>query len=318
MMIKTAYFAGGCFWCMIEPFDMLPGVKEVLVGYSGGLEINPTYEQVSKGKTTHRESVKITYDDAIISYQKLLNRFFQSIDPTDREGQFHDRGMMYQPVVFIQNDDEKTQAEHLIQVLNQSNKFDKPIAVAIEPYRNFYLAEERHQQYPKRFPFHYRLYEEGSGRKQFLERTWKETYDVQDLRKKLTPIQFQVTQNNGTEPPFRNEYWNHFEEGIYVDIISGEALFSSYDKFDSHCGWPSFSKPITKLKSKTDKSHGILRTEIRSFIADSHLGHVFDDGPEALGGLRYCINSASLRFIPKEKLVSEGYGEYLTLFQKEN
>ena len=130
-------------------------------------------------------------------------------------------------------------------------------------------------------------------------------------------IQFQVTQNNGTEPPYRNEYWNHFEEGIYVDIISGEALFSSYDKFDSHCGWPSFSKPITKLKSKPDKSHGMLRTEVRSFIADSHLGHVFDDGPEALGGLRYCINSASLRFIPKEKLVSEGYGEYLTLFQKE-
>ncbi len=316
-MVKTAYFAGGCFWCLFEPFDVLPGVVEVLSGYSGGQEVNPTYEQVSTGKTSHQETVKITYDDTIISYRKLLDRYFQSIDPTDSEGQFHDRGIMYQPVIFVQDEQERLEAEQAIIRWNQSQKFDRPIAVRIEEYQIFYQAEERHQQYPKRFPFHYRLYEEGSGRKAFIERTWKETFDSQELKKKLSLIQFQVTQNNGTEPPFRNEYWDHFEEGIYVDVVSGEALFSSLDKFDSHCGWPSFSKPITKIKTKTDKSHGMFRTEVRSLIADSHLGHVFDDGPQERGGLRYCINSASLRFISKDQLITEGYGEYLALFQKE-
>lgn len=140
--------------------------------------------------------------------------------------------------------------------------------------------------------------------------------DKKSLKQKLSPISFHVTQENGTEPPFENPFWDHFEDGIYVDVVSGEPLFASTDKFESDCGWPSFSKPIEKLKSKADFSFGMHRIEIRSNQADSHLGHVFTDGPKELGGLRYCINSAALRFIPKDSLEKEGYGAYLVYFKK--
>jgi methionine-R-sulfoxide reductase len=141
---------------------------------------------------------------------------------------------------------------------------------------------------------------------------------INDLKRRLTPIQFEVTQKNGTEPPFQNEFWNETREGLYVEILSGKPLFSSKDKFDAGCGWPSFTQPIeeSEIIEKVDRSHFMVRTEVRSKSADSHLGHVFNDGPGA-NKLRYCINSAALRFILKEDLTNEGYGEYLRLFENE-
>src|SRR5699024_6150717 len=179
-----------------------------------------------------------------------------------------------------------------------------------------YDAEESHQYYYKKQPFHYKLYKKGSGRKQFIENTWKTTDNKVDVKNRLTPMQYHVTQEDGTEPPFQNEYWNHEEEGIYVDIVSGEVLFSSRDKYDAQCGWPSFTKPVQnkQIIEKLDESHGMIRTEVRSKDADSHLGHVFPDGPKDEGGLRYCINSAAIRFINKEDMEDAGYGDYLYLF----
>ena len=160
------------------------------------------------------------------------------------------------------------------------------------------------------------MYRRGSGRDRFIKENWKDIGRDEELKKRLTPIQYEVTQNDATEPPFRNEFWNHTEEGIYVDIVSGEPLFSSRDKYDAGCGWPSFTKPINKeeVEENMDVSHNMVRTEVRSKTANSHLGHVFEDGPTEAGGLRYCINSAALRFVPKDKLEEEGYGEYVALF----
>ena len=203
------------------------------------------------------------------------------------------------------------------QELEESGKFNKPIVTKIIPAKPFYPAEEEHQYYYKKNQFHYKTYKKGSGREQFIKDNWEEKYDKDELKKKLTPMQYFVTQENGTEQPFHNEYWDHEEEGIYVDIVSGEVLFSSKDKFDAQCGWPSFTKPIVnqQITEHVDTSHGMIRTEVRSKDADSHLGHVFDDGPKEHGGLRYCINSAALRFIKKEDMEKEGYGKYLYLFQ---
>lgn len=314
---ETATFAGGCFWCMVEPFDERPGIEKVISGYTGGTVENPTYEQVCSNTTGHVEAVQITFDPAIVSYQELVELFWQQIDPTDAGGQFHDRGDSYKTAIFYNNDNQKKIAETSKQELEDSKKFNKPIVTKIIPAKPFYPAEEEHQYYYKKNQFHYKTYKKGSGREQFIKDNWKKTYDKDELKNKLTPMQYFVTQESGTEQPFHNEYWDHDEEGIYVDIVSGEVLFSSKDKFDAQCGWPSFTKPIInqQITEHVDTSHGMIRTEVRSKDADSHLGHVFDDGPKEHGGLRYCINSAALRFIKKEDMEKEGYGKYLYLFQ---
>ncbi len=313
---EFATFAGGCFWCMVEPFDERPGIIRVTSGYTGGTVENPTYQQVCSNTTGHVEAVQIEFDPTIMPYKKLVETFWQQIDPTDPHGQFNDRGESYQTAIFYHNPQQKQIAEQSKQDLENSGKFSKPIVTEILPAKPFYPAEEEHQDYYKKQSFHYRLYKKGSGREDFINQNWKNAKDNTDLKQKLSPIQYQVTQENGTERPFYNEYWDNEQEGIYVDIVSGEPLFSSKDKYDAGCGWPSFTKPIDKyqLKENTDTSHGMVRTEVRSKDADSHLGHVFDDGPKDEGGLRYCMNSAAMRFIPKDKLKDAGYGEYQRLF----
>jgi peptide methionine sulfoxide reductase msrA/msrB len=314
--LQLATFAGGCFWCMVKPFDEQPGIHKVISGYTGGTKENPTYEEVCTNKTGHYEAVQITFDPELYPYEDILTLYWQQIDPTDEGGQFADRGGSYRTAIFYHNEEQRDLAVASKKELQESGKFKKPIVTEIIPAGPFYEAEDYHQHYYKKNPIRYKLYRTGSGREKFLKDTWKDSVKDQTLKNKLTPIQYEVTQNNGTEPAFRNEFWNHQDEGIYVDIVSGEPLFSSKDKYDAGCGWPSFTKSIekTSIKEELDVTHNMVRTEVRSKEADSHLGHLFDDGPIDQGGLRYCINSAALRFIPKQDLEKEGYGEYLRLF----
>jgi len=314
---ELATFAGGCFWCMVTPFEEMPGIQEVVSGYTGGRTENPTYEEVCSETTGHAEAVQIAYDPEIMPYEKLLGIYWQQIDPTDPGGQFHDRGESYRTAIFYHTEEQRKLAEASKAELEASGRFDRPIVTAIEPAGPFYPAEDYHQDFHRKNPYRYKMYRKGSGRDAFIERHWRMEKGADELKKRLTPLQYEVTQNNGTEPPFRNEFWDHNEEGLYVDIVSGEPLFTSMDKFDSNCGWPSFTKPLRSgsVVERTDLSHGMVRTEVRSREADSHLGHVFDDGPRDRGGLRYCINSAALRFIPKDDLEKEGYAEYRKLFK---
>lgn len=316
--LEKATFAGGCFWCMVEPFDERPGIKEVISGYTGGFVENPTYEQVCSNTTGHVEAVQITFDPSVVSYESLLNIFWQQIDPTDSGGQFYDRGESYKTAIFYHNEEQKMLAEQSKEALANSGKFSKPIVTEILPAKDFYHAEEEHQYYYKKNKFHYERYKQGSGRADFIKKHWQKKYDKQSLKETLTAMQYYVTQEDGTEPPFQNEYWDLEEEGIYVDIISGEVLFSSKEKYDAGCGWPSFTNPVNpkQITEHLDTSHGMIRTEVRSKEADAHLGHVFEDGPIEHGGLRYCINSAALRFIRKEDMEKEGYGDYLYLFDE--
>lgn len=317
---QEIYFAGGCFWGTEHFFKQVRGVVATEVGYANGHTQNPTYEEVYTDKTGFTETVKVVYDPSQVSLELLLDLFFKTIDPTSLNQQGNDIGTRYRTGIYHTRAEDKAIINNALH--NLSLKYAQPLAIENLPLQNFYDAENYHQDYLDKNPSGYchinpQLFEMAKNANPIKTNQYAKKSDA-DLKKKLTPLQYEVTQNSATERPFDNEYWNEFREGIYVDITTGEPLFISTDKFESGCGWPSFSKPIDKnlIDEKADHSHGMIRTEVRSKTGNAHLGHVFDDGPANKGGLRYCINSASLKFIPKEEMKQQGYEAYLKLLEK--
>ncbi|MEN9551979.1 MAG: hypothetical protein RI935_356 [Candidatus Parcubacteria bacterium] len=337
--------AGGCFWCTEAEFNHYRGVISAISGYADSEKENPRYQEVGSGEVKAREAVEVIYDESIISTLQVLSLYFKHIDPTDGEGQFGDRGYQYTPAIYYTDEAQKSKAEAVITKIDGSKKFDKKVAVVVLPFTNFYPAEEYHQDYKDKNPVRYGGYREASGRNQFIRihwekkdpsiieifgdtanttntsatSSWKTFSQEQKVArlKELSPIEYKVTQEDGTERPFDNKYHDNKEIGIYVDIVSKEPLFLSKDKYDSGTGWPSFTTSITpsSVTLHEDRELFSVRTEVRSAIADSHLGHVFNDGPKDRGGMRYCMNSASLLFIPLKDMEKEGYGEYVSLLQ---
>ena len=316
---KDIYLAGGCFWGTEHFLKLIDGVETTQVGYANGNIANPTYKQVCTGTTDFAETVKVQYDPVKVDLAFLIDLYFKTIDPTSVNKQGNDRGTQYRTGIYYTDPEDLSVIQETVHRLAAT--YTRPLAVEIKPLENFYPAEEYHQDYLDKNPggychIHPELFD--LARKAKMPKKSAPVYSKPDdaaLRSKLTPEQYAVTQKNATEPAFHNDYWDEHRPGIYVDITTGEPLFVSTDKFDSGCGWPSFSKPIDRklIQEKMDTSHGMVRTEVRSAAGDAHLGHVFTDGPADKGGLRYCINSASLRFIPKDKMKVEGYGDYIDL-----
>lgn len=336
---SQVYLAGGCFWGVEQYFALVPGVLDAMSGYSQGTVENPSYQEVCTGQTGHTETVQVVYDSSVVSLNHLLNLYFDIIDPYSINQQGNDRGPQYRTGIYYTNEADGQIAQNFIAEKQAST--DRKIVVEVEPVKNFFPAESYHQDYLEKNPFGYchisrdKFRKAASSVDTSLVPNLTETTDASEdvsqlpsleqgryprpsnevLQENLSPLQYEVAVNAATERPFFNEFWDNHEAGLYVDIATGEPLFLSTDKFDSGCGWPSFTKPIaTELVTElVDTSHGMVRTEVRSRSGDIHLGHVFDDGPIAEGGLRYCINSASLRFVPKNEMKAAGYGDLLPL-----
>lgn len=337
---QTITLAGGCFWCTEAYFQENSGVIDAVSGYAGGSEQDASYLKVSKGTTKHREAVQVTYDPKLISTEEMLDIYWSHIDPTSTEGQFADKGFQYTSAIFYHNDAQKEVVLDSKKRLEKSGLFSKPIATEVLSFANFFKAEEYHQDYYKKASDHYERYKNGSGRAGFVEETWakdaaikfleteqttsmnkkvKTDYnytdeEIAEMLKNLDPLAYHVVAENGTESPFNNKYWDNKAEGIYVDIVTKKPLFSSTHKYDSGTGWPSFWRTIDddSVTLHADNSLSTTRTEVRSDAG--HVGHVFNDGPVEEGGRRFCTNSASLLFVPKEDMKSQGYEKYLYLF----
>ena len=306
--LREIHLAGGCFWGVEAYFERLPGVYDVTSGYANGTTENPTYEDVLYKDTGHAETVHVLYDPSKVDLTTLLVYYFKIIDPTSLNKQGNDRGTQYRTGIYYTNPDDLETIEAVVE--EEQKKYDKPLVVEITPLENYTLAEDYHQDYLEKNPNGYCHIDLSIAEDPLIDPEKYPKPDDETLREKLTEIQYEVTQNGETERAFSNTYWDTYERGIYVDVATGEPLFSSSDKYDSGCGWPSFTKPIIPevVTYHEDTSYNMIRTEIRSRSGDSHLGHVFDDGPADRGGKRYCVNSASILFIPYEDMDASGYG----------
>lgn len=313
-MIKTIYLAGGCFWGTAHLFSLVPGVSDTTAGYANSSVPDPSYEQVCTGTTGAAETVRVEYDADSVGLSDLLMLFFKSIDPVSVNRQGGDSGPQYRTGIYYTDAADVPVIEAQLATLQR--RYTQPLAIEFAQLDNFYPAEDYHQDYLYKNPGGY-CHVNPALFKEAKTMAAKKLESKQELRARLTPLQWEVTQNAATERPFVNEYDNEFRKGIYVDITDGTPLFLSTDKYNSGCGWPAFTRPIDdeRLTENTDTSFGRVRTEVRSASSDSHLGHVFPDGPAESGGLRYCINSAALRFIPVEKMEEEGYGKYIPLIK---